>query len=71
MPGFSKLILEIWQGYENVSGIKRAIVLNMLRYSYNNIIVIVTNVATLEFLSAWFVHLGALQLKILSFFNTS
>ena len=71
MPGFSKLILEIWQGYENVSGIKRAIVLNMLRYSYNNIIVIVTNVATLEFLSAWFVYLGALQLTILSFFNTS
>ena len=71
MPGFSKLILEVWQGNENVSGIKRARVLNMLRYSYNNIIVIVTNVATLEFLSARFVHLSALELTILSFFDTS
>ena len=43
----------------------------MLRYSYNNIIVIVTNVATLEFLSARFVHLSALELTILSFFDTS
>ena len=30
-------------------------VLNMQRYSYN-IIIIVTNVITLEFLSAWFIH---------------
>ena len=33
-----------------------------LPYSYNNIIVIVTNVIILEFLSAQFVHLGALLL---------
>ena len=33
-------------------------VLNMLQYSYNNIIV--TNVVILEFLSALFVHPGAL-----------
>ena len=33
-----------------------AIVLIMPRYGYNNIIIIVTNVIILEFLSAWFVH---------------
>ena len=32
----------------------------MPRYSYNNIIIIVTNVFILEFLSAQFVHPGAL-----------
>ena len=32
----------------------------MLRYSYNNIIIIVTNVIVFEFLSAGFVHSGAL-----------
>ena len=32
----------------------------MLWYSYNNIIVIVTNVVILEFLSAWFIHPDAL-----------
>ena len=31
-----------------------------LSYSYNNIVIIVTNVIILEFLSAQFVHLGAL-----------
>ena len=35
-------------------------VLHMPRYSYNNIIIIVTNVILLEFLSASFVHPGAL-----------
>ena len=43
----------------------------MLRYSYNNVIIIVTNVIMLEFFSARFVRLGPLQLTILSFFNTS
>ena len=45
---------------------------NILQYSYNNII-IVTYVTILEFLSAQFIHPGALQLTILSilaFFNT-
>ena len=42
----------------------------MLRYGYNNII-IVTCIIILEFLSAPFVHPSALQLTILSFFNTS
>ena len=42
----------------------------MLRYSYNNVIIIVT-VIMLEFFSARFVRLGPLQLTILSFFNTS
>ena len=39
----------------------------MSRYSYNNIIIIITNVIILEFLSARFVHSGASQLMILSF----
>ena len=42
----------------------------MLPYSYNTIIV-VSNIIILEFLSAQFVHPGALQLIILSFFNKS
>ena len=33
-----------------------------LPYSYNSIIIIVTNVIILEFLSAQFVHVGALLL---------
>ena len=41
----------------------------MLRYSYNNIIFIVTNVVILEFFSAEFVHPGILQLTILYFFK--
>ena len=41
----------------------------MLQYSYGNIIV--ANIIILEFLSARFVHPGALQLTILSFFNMS
>ena len=41
-------------------------VLNMLQYSYNNIIIIVT-VIILEFLPAGFLHPGAPQLIILSF----
>ena len=38
-----------------------------LYLSYNKIIINVTNVIILEFLSARFVHPGALQLIILSF----
>ena len=34
----------------------------MPRYSYKNIIIIITNVTILEFLSARFVHPGALLL---------
>ena len=41
----------------------------MLQYSYNNIVIIVTNAIWLEFLSARFVHPGTLQLTILSFFT--
>ena len=50
------------------SGIKSARVLNMLLYSYNNIIIVI-NVVILEFLSAQFIYLGAPQLTILSFLN--
>ena len=60
------IILYIEQGFEYVSGIKYGRVLNMLRYSYNKII-IVSNVIILEFLSARFVHSGTPQLIILSF----
>ena len=65
MSGFSMclIILDIWQGCEFVSGIKYVGVLNMLWYSYDNII-IVTNILILEFLSTWFVHPGAMQLTI-------
>ena len=35
-------------------------VLSMLQYSYNNIIITVTNVIILGILSAWFAHPGAL-----------
>ena len=65
------IILDIWKGFEYASDIKCARVLNMPRYSYNNIIIDITNVIILEFLSAWFVTPGALQLTNLSFFNTS
>ena len=40
-------------------------------YSYNNITITVSNAIILEFLSPRFVHPGALQLTILSFFHTS
>ena len=72
MPGFSigLIILDIWHGFEDASGIKCARVLNMPRYNYNKIIIIVINVIILEFFSARFVHSGALQLTILYFFNT-
>ena len=43
---------------ENCSDYAR--VFNMPQYSYNNIIIIVTNVIMLEFLSVWFIHPGAL-----------
>ena len=39
----------------------------MARYSYNNIIINVTNVIILEFSSARFVHPGAPQLMTLSY----
>ena len=71
MPGFSicPIILDICQGFEYASGIKYVRVPNKLGYSYNNIIIIVTNIIMLEFLSAQFVSLGAPQITILSFFN--
>ena len=52
--------------FEYAWGIKYASGLSIPQYSYNNIIV--TNVIILEFLSARFVHLDALQLTILYFF---
>ena len=68
MSGFSVclMILDISQGFEYASGIKYALVLNILRYSYNNI-VIVSNGSILEFLVAWCRNLGAQQLTV-SFF---
>ena len=54
MLGFSIYlkILDIWLGFEYASGIKYTGVLNILQYSYNNIIIKVTNIAILELLSA-------------------
>ena len=46
-------------------GIKSARVLNIPGYSYNNIIISVTNVIILEFFFARFVHLGAWHLLYL------
>ena len=45
------LILDIWQGFEYASCVKYDRALNMMQYSHNNIIIIVT-VIVLEFLSA-------------------
>ena len=39
----------------------------MLQYSYNNMIIIITNVIILDFLFYRFVHPGARQLTILYF----
>ena len=63
------IILDIWHGFEYASGIKYARVLNMLRCSYSNIIIIVTNVILLEFLPARIVLLGAAQITALSFLS--
>ena len=52
------IILYIWQSFKYASGIKYPRVLNVLWYSYNNIIIILSNAITLEFLSAWFIHPG-------------
>ena len=46
------IILDVWQGFEYASGIKCAGVMNWWWYSYNKIIIIVTNVILLQFLSA-------------------
>ena len=71
MPRFSILLMsfDIWQGFEYASNIEYAIVLDMLWYSYNNIII--ETVIILEFLSVQFVHSAAPQLTILPFFNKS
>ena len=61
------IILDIWQGFKYASVIKYVRILNMLRYSCNNIIIIAANVIILEFSSAQFVHPGAGQLTILFF----
>ena len=75
MPGSqyaSLFYISDWQDFEYASSIKYVRVLSMLWFSYNNIIIIVTNIRiTLEFLSARFVHPGAPQLTISSFSNTS
>ena len=63
--------LDISQGFQYASGIKYARVLNMQRYSYNNIIINVTNVIILEFLSTRFAHADAPQLTILYETNES
>ena len=72
MPGFSVclIIRDIWPGFEYTSDIKYARVLNMLQYSYNNFIIIVT-VILLEYFSAQFVHPGTLQLTHIFFLNMS
>ena len=60
-------MLDIGNCFEYASGIKYARVMNMLRYNYNKIIIIVTNFITLDLLSARFVLPGAPQLTMLSF----
>ena len=61
MPGFSifLIIIDIWRGFEYASSTKYVRVLHMPLYSYNDIIIIVTNVIILEFFPAQFVHSGA------------
>ena len=64
-----KMCQQIFDRVLNIaSDIKYTSVLNILGYSYNNIINI-ANVIILEFLFARFVHPSYLQLTI--FFNTS
>ena len=58
------IILDKWQGLAHASDIKYARVLNMQGYGYNVIFINATNVTILEFLSAQFVYLVALQLTI-------
>ena len=63
MPEFSiyLIILDILQAFEHFSGIKYGKVLNMPWYSsYSYIIIIVTNVILIEFLSDRFIYLYAL-----------
>ena len=43
----------------------------MPQYNYNNIVILVTNVIMLEFLSAHFIHPVALHLTIFSFCGMS
>ena len=64
MPRFSKCLIEldISQRFEYASGIKYARVLNMMRSSYNDMIILVINVIMLE-------DPGGPQLTILSFIN--
>ena len=69
MPGFSicLIISDICQGLDYVSGIKHGMVLNMPRFSYNKVIIILTSIIVFEFLTTRFVHPGTSQLAILSF----
>ena len=64
MPRFSKCLIEldISQHFEYASGIKYDRVLNMMRSSYNDMIILVINVIMLE-------NPGGPQLTILSFIN--
>ena len=68
IPMFSiwLIILDIWRGFEYASAIKNAEVLNKLRYSYSNII-IVTNIGILELSSVRFLHPGAPQITVPAF----
>ena len=62
MSGFSicPIVLDNWQGFEYASGITFPRVLNMLRHSSNDIIIIIaTDVMILELLSTQFVYPGA------------
>ena len=54
-------------GFWVASDLEYTRVLNMLQYSYNNMIIIITNVIILDFLFYRFVHPGARQLTILYF----
>ena len=50
------IILDFWQRFEYASDTKYVSVLNMLEYSYNNIIIIIiiiTNFIILKFLFGW------------------
>ena len=45
------IILYIWQGFEYVSGIKYARVLNVVWYSFNNIIIVMNDMLDLYILA--------------------
>ena len=65
------IILYIWPSFVYALDMKYNTGLHIPWYSYNDVIMIVTNAIVLELVCAPFVNLGALKLTILSLFNTN